>query len=81
MVDASKIGFGTKVQLKNNLDDTEITYRIMGPWESNPSQNIISFLAPLGTRLLNHVPGDTVKFTINEQQYDFTVLSVEALTW
>jgi transcription elongation factor GreA len=81
MVDSSKISFGTNVLLRNNLDDTDITYRIMGPWESDPSNNVISFLAPLGTKLLNHGVGDTVKFEINEQQYDFTVKAIEALTW
>lgn len=81
MVDASKISFGTKILLHNNIDDVDITYRIMGPWESDPSNNIISFLAPLGTKLLNHAVGDTVKFEINEQQYDFTVQAIEALTW
>lgn len=81
MVDPSRISFGTKVLLHNNIDDVDVTYRIMGPWESDPSNNIISFLAPLGTKLLNHVEGDTVKFDINEQQYDFTVMAIEGLTW
>ncbi len=80
-IDSSKIGFGTKVTLLNNLTGKEIVYSIMGPWESDPNNNIISFQAPLGRNMLNHVVGDAIKFNINDQEYDFVVRDISPLAW
>lgn len=80
MVDASKVSFGTEVVLQNHLTGNRDTYRIFGPWESNPSENTISYLAPFGARLLNHAEGERFSFEINGQDYDFTVLSIKELT-
>lgn len=79
MVDPSRVSFGTEVVMLNNLTGGEDTYRILGPWESNPSENTISYLAPFGAKLLNHTPGERFSFEINEKQYDFTVQSIKAL--
>lgn len=78
-VDPSKIGFGTKVLLWDNLKDEDVYYTIMGPWESNPNQNIINLLAPLGKALLNHKVGERIEFTLNDQQYDFTVKEITVI--
>jgi transcription elongation factor GreA len=78
-VDPKKIGFGTKVMLQDNIEGKEISYTIMGPWESDPSKNIINLLAPLGKALLNHKVGDRIKFTLNDQQHDLTVKSISVI--
>jgi len=72
-VDPTKIGFGTKVTLLDNLKGSEVVYTIMGPWESNPNDNIINLSAPFGRALLNHEVGERFAFTLNDQEYDFTV--------
>jgi transcription elongation factor GreA len=80
MVDPSKVSFGTEVVLQNHITEKTDVYRILGPWESNPNDRTISYLAPFGAKLLNHVPGERFTFTINEQTYDYTVESISALT-
>lgn len=72
-VDFSKVSFGTTVTLLNNQDGKKENYTILGPWESDPVNNIISYLSPLGDKLLGAKIGDTLKFTINERKCDFTV--------
>ncbi|MFA5698152.1 MAG: transcription elongation factor GreA [Sphaerochaeta sp.] len=79
MVDDSKVGFGTKVTLMDNLKGEEVTYTIMGPWESNPNENIINISAPFGRELVNHEKGERFTFSINEQAYDFTVQKIEKI--
>ncbi len=79
-VDDSKISFGTKTTLYNTIKKETQVYQILGPWESNPNENIISYLAPFGAKLLNHTVGETFSFEINEQPYEFTVESIEAIT-
>ena len=71
-VDPSSIGFGTKVRLKAR-DGSEETYVLLGPWESDPENGIISYLSPLGGELLNKKPGDHVEFVINERDHAYDV--------
>lgn len=78
-VDPSRIGFGTKVTLLDNLKGNEVVYTIMGPWESNPNENVINLSAPFGRALLNHEVGEKFSFTLNEQEYDFTVKDISVL--
>ena len=80
MIDPSKVSFGTEVVLQNNLTNTEDIFKILGPWESDPSANIISYLSPIGAKLLNHKVGEQFQFIINEKEYDYTVLSIKPLT-
>jgi transcription elongation factor GreA len=73
----SAISFGTKVGLLNKENNEEETYTILGPWESNPQENIISYLSPFGSALLNHTIGETLSFTINEREYTYLVQTIE----
>lgn len=76
-VDPSRVSFGTKVKLLN-LENNQIEdYVILGPWESKPEENIISYLSPLGEKLLSKRVGDHLKFSINERSFLFEVKSIE----
>ena len=78
-IDTSKISFGTKVTLENLSSKDIEEFTILGPWESNPSKNIISYLAPFGAKLLNHTVGEQFEFIINERQYTYKVNKIEAV--
>lgn len=75
---ASLVSFGTKVTLQNNLENKEDVYTILGPWESNADEGIISYLSPLGNSLLDMRKGEQRSFTINGHKYDYTVKSISA---
>ncbi|MEN6297098.1 MAG: transcription elongation factor GreA [Rectinema sp.] len=75
-VDASNISFGTKLTLKNLANGEEEIFTILGPWESDPENQIISYLSPLGKHLLNHKTGETLNFTINERKFSYKVLKI-----
>ncbi len=68
-----KIAFGITVSLKNNISGKEEKFTIMGPWESNPAKNIISYQSPFAGKLLGHSIGENLKFTINEREYDYSI--------
>jgi transcription elongation factor GreA len=76
-VNLEKIGFGTKILLENKDSGKDEEYSIMGPWESQPDKNIISYLSPLGTKLQGKKVGDDLEFTINERNYHYVVKSIE----
>ncbi len=54
------------------------SYTILGPWESDPENNVISYLSPLGSELFLKKPGERLKFVINEQEYDYTIKGIVA---
>ncbi|HOV65073.1 MAG TPA: transcription elongation factor GreA, partial [Spirochaetia bacterium] len=75
-IDTSKVSFGTVVRMKNLDTGKEEVYTILGPWESDPEKNIISYLSPFGGNLLNHKEGETLEFTINERTYRYTIIQI-----
>jgi transcription elongation factor GreA len=77
-VNAGRVSFGTDVRLRNAESGADERYIIMGPWESDPSQSIISYLSPFGAELMGHVEGDVVSFVINGKDYKYEVLKIAA---
>ncbi|MDC7220443.1 MAG: transcription elongation factor GreA [Spirochaetales bacterium] len=75
--DIKKVSFGTKVVLLNNDTEKEETFTIMGPWESDPSNQIISYISPFGAELFGHKKNKKLKFVINEQNYSYQIMSIE----
>jgi transcription elongation factor GreA len=76
-IDTKKITFGTKVYLKNLKTEAIEEYTILGPWESNPAKNIISYLSPLGAEIYNHKEADELTFTINEKEFRYKIANIE----
>jgi transcription elongation factor GreA len=77
-ISTTKVFFGTKVTLLDELNNKTETYTLLGPWESDPAQNVISYLSPLGKKLLNHKVGDRLSFVIHERQFQYLVQAIEA---
>jgi len=76
-VDLGKIGFGTVVTLENLVEKKNEKITILGPWESDPEHNVISYLSPLGEKLLNRQLNEELNFTINERNYHYVVKKIE----
>ncbi len=76
-VRTDRIGFGTRTRLKNLGTGKVEEYIVLGPWESDPERNVISYLSPLGAALWNHAPGEEFVFTINQNEFRYLVESIE----
>ncbi len=76
-----RISFGTTVILKNNATGEKEEYTILGPWESDPDNKIISYMSPFGNAISNGKVGETLTFTINERDFSYTVVSIEAASF
>ncbi|MBR4322505.1 transcription elongation factor GreA [Treponema sp.] len=72
----SLISFGTKVTLLDKASGKEEVYTILGPWESDPENGVISYMSPFGNAILDHKVGDELRFTINEHKYEFEVKKI-----
>jgi len=78
-VNTSRVSFGTKVVLRNESADKQEIYTILGPWESNPDNNIISYLSPFGSAILNKTVGEKFEFVINEGKISYIVEDITAV--
>ncbi|MBD3242187.1 MAG: hypothetical protein GF331_16465 [Chitinivibrionales bacterium] len=69
-VDASSVAVGTKVRLQP-LDEGQdgLVLTILGPWDSDPNNHVVSYLAPavaslIGTRKGQEVTYDGARYTV-----------------
>lgn len=77
-INTNRVSFGTVVVLINENNGNEETYTILGPWESDPDNKIISYLSPFGGSILNRKVGEQFEFAINETKIKYTVKAIEA---
>ncbi|MCX7626994.1 MAG: transcription elongation factor GreB [Methylophilaceae bacterium] len=71
-----KVYFGAWVTLYDLSKDCEITYRIVGQDELNPSKGYISWISPLGKALLGKGEGDIVKVSTPGGMEEFEIIAV-----
>ena len=64
--DTSKVTLGTKVMLKDSASGEQVSYTILGAWDSDLTQGIISYQTAVARALLNHVIGDTIELSTDE---------------
>ena len=77
-ITTTRVGFGTIVVLEKPGNSEKETYTILGPWESDPENGVISYMSPLGTNLLNHKVGETLSFMVNEEEKTYKLLDISA---
>ncbi|MDR0447193.1 MAG: transcription elongation factor GreA [Treponema sp.] len=57
-VNIERVSFGTRAILVNQNTGEETEYIVLGPWESDPENHIISYLSPFGSAILNKKEGE-----------------------
>lgn len=72
-LDIAKVSVGTKVSLKTS-DGQSLVYTILGPWEADTENNIISFQSKLASSLL----GKTIGENLHIQGVDCCVQKIES---
>ena len=71
-----KIYFGAWVTLFNLLDETEVTYRIVGQDELEPSKGFISWISPLAKAMLGKEMGSIIKVETPEHEASYEVIEI-----
>ena len=71
-----KVFFGAWVTLFQLADDSEITYRIVGKDELEPTKGWISWVSPLAKAMLGKGFGDTVKVITPKGEEQFEVIDI-----
>lgn len=72
-VDASEVNIGTIITMEDSKGN-EVVYTVLGAWDSEPDNNVISYLSELGNSMLNKKVGDTLDI----QSEQMTIKAIEA---
>ncbi|MCS7205790.1 MAG: transcription elongation factor GreA [Leptospiraceae bacterium] len=67
------VSIGTKVTLKDH-EGNSLQYTILGPWDTDPELNIISYASPLGKSLIGKRVGDIAQLS---SEKTFTIEKIE----
>ena len=59
--DTNLVSIGTVVTLKDEASSKKEVYTILGAWDGNPDQHILSYLTTIGQAILGHKVGETVQ--------------------
>jgi transcription elongation GreA/GreB family factor len=57
-VSSDKVAIGTVVDIQDLSDDTKTTYTILGAWDSNPDENLLSYLSETAKALIGKAAGE-----------------------
>jgi transcription elongation GreA/GreB family factor len=73
------VGPGTVVTATDLASNQAETFTILGAWDSDPDQGVISYLTPVAMALLNRKVGDEVEFELHGSKRRHRIEKIE--TW
>ena len=72
-----KVQFGVTVKLLNLDTDGTVIYKIVGPYEADPSNGSISIYSPIARALIGKEVGDEVQVSTPSGVKNFEILDIE----
>jgi transcription elongation GreA/GreB family factor len=72
---ADTVGIGSIVELQH-ADGSNTRYTILGAWDGDPANHVISYKTPLGAALLNRKVGESVKVKTGAAEEIHSVVSL-----
>ncbi|MEC9228701.1 MAG: GreA/GreB family elongation factor [Verrucomicrobiota bacterium] len=75
-VSSDVVGIGSVVELKEGSSGKTRRYSILGAWDSDPDNDVLSYKTPLAKQLLGKKTGEVVTTKIGGNEEDWTVLKL-----
>ena len=73
------VTFGTKVSIVDEENDQETNYQIVGPYEANLEEGLISVASPIARALIGKEVGTSVVVTTPGGTKNYEILTIEVL--
>jgi len=73
LINADAAGVGTEITLQSTKDGSTIVYTILGRWDTDLSNNVLSNEAPLAQNLL----GKKIKDIVNIKDIEYRILAIK----
>lgn len=71
-----QVGVGSIVQVKSHVTGNLTRYTLLGAWDSDPDNHVISYKTPFGAALLGKKVGESVKVKTGASEEDYEILSI-----
>ena len=71
-----KVNLGTTVKVKDEKENETYEYRIVGPSEADPMNDIISTDSPIGSALMGKKAGQSVTVAVPAGEIRLRILSI-----
>jgi transcription elongation GreA/GreB family factor len=71
-------GFGSKIRIRQEDGEREVT--LLGPWESKPEANILSYLSPMGRAIWGRHAGEVVDVEMGDRAIPAEIVSIQKLS-
>jgi transcription elongation factor GreA len=75
-VPCDKAGFGTVVKLLDLKTQSKTVYQLLGPYDSDLTDDSISILSPIGDALIGLTVGDKFSVTVPRGELHFELLEI-----
>ncbi|MBV8968614.1 MAG: GreA/GreB family elongation factor [Verrucomicrobia bacterium] len=75
-VDTNQVSIGTAVTVRDSTNSDEITYHILGAWDSEPEKHVVSYLTAIGQALLGKRVSDLVELPTESGTRQVEVLEI-----
>lgn len=73
----NRVNFGSCVTLLDLNSNEKKEYTLLGTYETNPSENIISNKSPLGKAMLGKIIEDEFELKVGDEIFEYEVLSIK----
>lgn len=71
------VGIGCLVELQESSTGEKHRYAILGAWDSDPQNDILSYKTPLAQELLGKKQGETASTRIGGNEEEWTIVNIE----
>jgi transcription elongation GreA/GreB family factor len=75
--DTTQVSIGTKVTLRDATTDETLDYIILGAWDSEPENRILSYQTAIGQTLLGKKLGDKVELPSESTGHQVEIIEIE----
>jgi transcription elongation GreA/GreB family factor len=75
--DTTQVSIGTIATLKETATGQTDVYTILGAWDSDPENGIVSYLSAVAQSLIGHKVGERVKVPTEHGDREVEIVSIE----
>ena len=70
------VSIGTAIEIRDTQKGKTERYTILGPWDSDAENGVVSYLAPLAAAFIGKAAGDKAVLNFSEEKPEYEIISI-----
>ena len=75
-IDTAAVSIGTAVEVRNTRRNRIENYTILGPWDSDAENGVVSYLTPVALAFLGKKPGEKAVLDFSDSKEEYDIISI-----